>query len=88
MCGKLGRKSLIAPGTATVDFSLFKSFNVTEEGRIQFRGEFFNLFNRPNFGSPDTTPWNASGVRDVNAGVISSTRGGPRQAQLAVKYIF
>ena len=44
---------LIGPGVATVDFTVNKDFLISERlGKIQFRTEFFNLFNRPNFGAP------------------------------------
>jgi hypothetical protein len=71
-----------------VDFSTLKNFTITENHRIQFRGEFFNLLNRPNFGSPDMTPWLANGTADGNAARISSTIGSARQIQFGLKYIF
>jgi hypothetical protein len=50
--GTSGRNVLDGPGNATVDFSLFKVVQVRENMRLQIRGEFFNLFNRVNFGFP------------------------------------
>ncbi len=50
--GNLGRNTLIGPGVATFDFSLFKNTAVAEGVNLQFRAEFFNLFNRANFASP------------------------------------
>ena len=50
------------PGLADVDFSLFKNTAVSEKANLQFRAEFFNLFNRSNFGPPNTTVF--SGTRD------------------------
>ena len=86
--GTLGRNTLTAPGLATFDFSLFKNFALSETNRLQFRAEFFNLFNRPNFGSPDVTPWDSSGRPDALAATISSTRTSPRQVQFGLKYTF
>jgi hypothetical protein len=88
--GNIGRGHLVMPGQATVDLSLHKDFQVAEESRIQFRVEFFNLLNRSNFNFPafnTTSLWNASGVRNVNAGTITSTKG-PRTAQLGLRYSF
>ncbi len=50
--GDLGRNTLIGPGVSTFDFSLFKNTELAEEVGLQFRAEFFNLFNRVNFGTP------------------------------------
>jgi len=86
--GNLGKTTLITPGIATFDFSLFKNFDVTEGSRFQFRGEFFNLFNRANFQTPDVTPFKSSGKRDSDAGEIENTRTKARTIQLALKFIF
>ncbi|WP_158945998.1 hypothetical protein [Granulicella sp. S190] len=51
--------------------------------RLQFRGEFFNAFNHPQFAPPDT------GVNDGNFGKITSTNANSsRQVQLALKFIY
>ena len=50
--GTIGRNTLIGPGLATVDLSLLKNFNLQEDLSLQFRAEFFNIFNRANFGDP------------------------------------
>jgi hypothetical protein len=86
--GNLGRNTLTAPGLATFDFSVFKRFALTEASGLQFRAEFFNLFNRPNFGSPDVTPWDSSARPDPLAAEISSTRTSARQIQFGVRYTF
>ncbi|HZM85355.1 MAG TPA: hypothetical protein VFF31_02265, partial [Blastocatellia bacterium] len=46
------RNAFRAPGVATVDMSVNKFFRFTEKHKIEFRTEFFNLFNRANFGIP------------------------------------
>jgi Carboxypeptidase regulatory-like domain/TonB dependent receptor-like, beta-barrel len=54
--GNTGRNILRGPGLGTWDFSLRKDTKVGflgEAGSIEFRAEFFNLLNRPNFGMPD-----------------------------------
>lgn len=53
--GTAGRNILRGPGYANVDFSLFKNIPLRESAFLQFRSEFFNLLNRPNLGSPNST---------------------------------
>jgi len=79
------------------DFSLFKNFQVTERMRIEFRSEFFNLLNHPNFNYPG---FGGNGVNAVSGstdftnkafGEIGSTRDNPldpREIQLALKLYF
>ncbi|HWP86104.1 MAG TPA: TonB-dependent receptor [Terriglobia bacterium] len=89
--GTLGRNTVIMPGRAVVDFNLTKKFAIgsAEEGqKIEFKFDAFNLFNRPNFGTPARNIMNGSGVRQIGAGQISSTVGSSRQIQLALKYTF
>jgi Carboxypeptidase regulatory-like domain/TonB dependent receptor len=86
--GNLGRNTLTMPGRATVDFSLMKNFDVTEDAKLQFRFEAFNVFNRVNFGIPARTVRNTSGVLNATAGRIDSTVGTPRQLQFALKLTF
>ena len=64
------------------DWSLFKDFSPSESWRIQFRAEFFNLFNTPQFALPNATIGNPS------AGVITSTIGNNRQVQLGLRLSF
>src|SRR5262249_12534082 len=64
--GNAGRNILYGPGRANFDFSLFKEFSVIEKWKIQFRTEFFNLFNTPQFDLPNAT------IGVSNAGTITS----------------
>ncbi|MGH9829979.1 MAG: carboxypeptidase regulatory-like domain-containing protein, partial [Blastocatellia bacterium] len=50
--GSAPRNILRGPALANVDFGLMKKFPIREEAAIQFRAEFFNVFNHPNFGAP------------------------------------
>jgi hypothetical protein len=81
--GNCGVGILRGPGQRNVDLAIERGFVLTESKRIQFRTEFFNLTNTPNFGQP---------VNDVAAGaafgVISSTVSNPRIIQFAMKYLF
>jgi hypothetical protein len=79
--GQSGRNFLTGPSLVDVDFSLFKEFPIRELGKIEFRSEFFNVFNHPNFYNPDNT------VGDGTFGQLQSARD-PRIAQFALKYLF
>lgn len=80
--GNAGRNSIIGPGLANVDAGMFKIFPMPWEGhQLQFRGEFFNLFNRPNFGNP-----NATFTSPLFGRILAADSA--RQVQLALKYSF
>jgi hypothetical protein len=79
--GNTSRNFLFGPSLVNMDFSLFKEFPIHEMGRLQFRSEFFNFFNHPNFYNPDNT------VGDGTFGQITSARDG-RIIQFALKYLF
>jgi hypothetical protein len=50
--GDLGRNTFRDRGFKDVDFSVFKNFTFKERYSAQFRVEFFNLFNHPNYANP------------------------------------
>ena len=81
--GTIGRNTVRGPGMFTVDFSAFKSFQMpwSEGHKLEFRGEFFNLLNRPNLGNPNTARINALFGRITSAGE-------PRIVQLGLRYAF
>ena len=70
------------PGYKDFDFSLFKSFQVTEGTHAEFRAEAFNLTNTPSFNLPS----DANYLDTANFGRITSTRSNSRELQLAFKY--
>ena len=81
--GGAGRNFLVGPGTKNFDLSLFKSFAITERIRTEFRTEFYNLTNTPQFSQPNTN------VSDGNFGRILGTRlGTNRQIQFALRVVF
>ena len=91
--GNLGRNALIGPGMSNLDFSLFKNNRVrtvSENFNVQFRAEFFNVFNRANFASPtdNRTVFEQSGAPISSAGLITSTQTPSRQIQFALKLIW
>jgi hypothetical protein len=51
--GNSGRGIIEGPGFKNLDFSLFKNFRLSERAKLQFRGEFFNLTNTPQFSVPN-----------------------------------
>ena len=79
--GNSGRNILIGPGTFNLDFGAYRMFSIKERLKLQFRGEFFNLFNNAQFNNPNTT------VTNTNFGRITSARN-PRIIQLALKLMF
>lgn len=99
LLGNAGRNSIYGPKLTTVDLSLFKNFKVTrisEAFNMQFRAEFFNILNHPNFTAPNfltdgnnNSIFNANGASLAaplgNAGVLGSTSTTSRQIQLGLK---
>jgi hypothetical protein len=82
--GNAGVGILPGPGQVNFDFSVLKSTRITERQTLQFRAEFFNLFNHAQFGIPGFLP----NVNSPTGGWITSTSVNPRIVQLALKYIF
>ena len=90
--GSMPRNSVIGPNFVNTDFSLIKHTKITERINSEFRAEFFDIFNHPNFGNPGLgLPANGS---LGSLGVINTTRfptgdfGSSRQIQLALKLQF
>ncbi|HYM05108.1 MAG TPA: TonB-dependent receptor, partial [Terriglobales bacterium] len=79
--GNSGKNILSGPGAANVDFSVFRIISLRERVKLQIRSEFFNLFNKVNFGNPGTT------VGTTSYGVITSAAD-PRIIQFALKLQF
>jgi hypothetical protein len=73
------------PGLENVDFSVFKTFAIAERSRLEFRSEFFNLFNHANFQNPNASVAPAS---LGSFGRTFSTVTDPREIQFALKLYF
>ena len=80
--GTSGRNIVTGPGMNNWDFSVFKNFNVDEVRKVQFRAEFFNLPNHPQFGLP------GSSFGTAQFGTLSSMSKDPRDIQLSLKFLF
>ena len=96
--GTAGRNILTGPRHINWDFSLVKDTHIRylgEAGNVEFRAEFFNLLNHPDFNIPTDgrTVYTATGTSAnttplSTAGQISNTVASARQIQFAVKLIF
>ena len=86
--GDMQRDGLRGPDFINTDFSVVKNTKITEKVNLQFRTEFFDIFNHPNFGNPNNSATAAS------FGQVTSTRfpagdfGSAREIQFALKLTF
>ncbi len=93
LLGNLGRNTLIGPGLLNFDFSVLKNNyvkRISDRFNVQFRAEFFNIFNRANFAPPldNRNVFDSNGQPIANAGLITSTQTPSRQIQFALKLIW
>jgi hypothetical protein len=98
--GDFGRNVLRGFGAWQEDLALQKQFHLTEKVTLRFRGEFFNIFNHPNFGSPNnnlTSPLFGQSTQTLASSLAGGDNagfnplyqiGGPRSVQLALKLLF
>lgn len=90
--GNFGRNTLVGPGIMDVDFATIKNFKITERFTTQFRAEFFNLLNTPQYVQPDYNFADCNAVGGVctgNFGKLTATRiSSSRQIQFALKVMF
>jgi hypothetical protein len=70
-------------GVNNVDFTVSKSTAITEQVKLQFKTEFFNLFNRAQFWTASTTT-----LGNATFGVISEQLNKPRLVQFALRLVF
>jgi hypothetical protein len=99
--GDFGRNVLRGFGATQADVAFQRQFHLVERLQLRFRGEFFNIFNHPNFGPPDNNTTDALfgystatlasslGSGGANGGLNPLYQiGGPRSIQLALKLQF
>ncbi|MBI3694199.1 MAG: TonB-dependent receptor [Acidobacteria bacterium] len=80
--GNSGIGHVRGPGLNNWDFSVFKQVAIREQQKVEFRAEFFNLFNQAHFSNPGTS------LGTTSFGRISSTALPPREIQLGLKFSF
>jgi hypothetical protein len=91
--GNTSRGIVLGPGQRNADLALIKETKVkwfTEQSSVEFRAEFYNAFNTPQF-SATTTVQGATAptaVGSLNFGQITATSVSPRIIQLGLKYLF
>ncbi|MDQ2834839.1 MAG: TonB-dependent receptor [Acidobacteriota bacterium] len=92
-----GPSTTFGPGFHRLDVSAFKAFQLSERFSMQFRAEFFNVLNHPNFNAPNfggngvTAIGNSGNFNSSTFGEIGSTRDAPydpRQIQFALKLYY
>jgi hypothetical protein len=94
--GNLGRGAIRSPKIVNVDFSVNKNWTFGERYGLQFRAEFFNVFNHPNFvgwdpalnfGNNITDAANFGRPTNGNFGRLNATQQ-PREIQFGLKFSF
>jgi hypothetical protein len=87
--GNAGRNILQGPGLVETDISLTKKLSLSERLNLQFRSEFFNVFNHTNLNNPNPVVFaSATGGPSPTAGVITSTSTTSRQIQFGLKLLW
>jgi hypothetical protein len=81
--GNCAPRTFHGPGFADWDLGVLKNFNITETKYFEFRSEFFNTLNHPNFDNPF-----ADIAFPGSFGKVFNTVGIPRQIQFALKFYF
>ncbi len=85
--GQMERNTLVGPGYVNMDFGFGKGFKITEGKKLTLEGNFFNLFNHPNFSLPDTN-LNDVGTFGESLSTFAPGPGGARVIQLALRFDF
>ena len=89
--GNSGTGIINGPGQFNFDISILKTTSIHEMHTLQFRAEFFNAFNHPQFSNPNFGQGAIYGLPNFTAGnfgQITSTSVNPRVIQFALKYLF
>lgn len=85
--GQMERNSLTGPRYANVDLGFSKAFRITETSKITLFGNFFNMFNHPNFNLPDGNLADV-GTFGKSTSTFAPGPGGARVTQLALRFDF
>jgi hypothetical protein len=95
--GSSGGGETFGPGFHRLDYSMFKALQLNDRLSVQFRAEFFNILNHPNFNSPNfggngvVAVGGSGNFNDPHFGEVGSTRDAPydpRQVQFALKLYY
>jgi hypothetical protein len=86
--GNAGRNMLRGPGLNDFDLGFSRMLYVTERKYFQFRGEIFNLANRPNFYAPQASSVTSSAFGQIQRAASQNETGAQRQVQFALKFVF
>ena len=87
--GNVGRNVLQGPSLVETDLSLTKTFPFSERLNLQFRSEFFNIFNHTNFNVPNPVVFaSATGGPSPTAGLTTATTTTSRQIQFGLKLMW
>ena len=85
--GNVGKGSLRWPSLFNWDMGLSKTFPFTERLKLQFRAEYFNVFNHVNYSSDDSTVTSAGNLNASSFGRLTSADD-PRIGQVGLKILF
>jgi hypothetical protein len=83
--GTVGAGAFTGPHIYSYDMGIFKNFSITERVKLQFRSEYFNIFNQVNFANPNT---NAVGGGFSLSTQTHAIAGAPRIMQFGLKLSF
>ena len=86
--GNMGFGNILGPRQNNWDMSLAKLIKIRESQSLQFRAEFFNTFNHPQFSTLANTDANARAQNGGGLGTITTLSVNPRVIQFGLKYLF
>ncbi|MGH9740139.1 MAG: carboxypeptidase regulatory-like domain-containing protein [Candidatus Acidiferrales bacterium] len=89
--GNSGVGAVLGPGQFNWDISLVKNNKITERVKMQFRADFYNAFNHPQFSDPAGGGFATVGFEDIDSlstSSITTTSVNPRLIQFGLHFIF
>ncbi len=81
--GSSGLGIILGPGNVNWDTSILKTIHLTEKQTLQFRADFFNILNHPQFANPGVAQNTPN-----TFGIITATATNPRIIQFGLKFMF
>jgi hypothetical protein len=85
--GNVGRNTMRGPGVVNLDLSLFRTFTLTDQFKLQFRAEAFNATNTPHFANPNGSV-NSSNFGKVLATQTAYALGRSREFRFGLRLSF